>query len=96
MLVFDHNLCPKASNAGAVGNCFQPPEVPASVLPYHEMGHQTQVSILGDLGTSTVAAGDWLYRLFTLQWENLGTPVKLTLEPWAEDFGLLMINGTRP
>jgi hypothetical protein len=60
------------------------------VLPYHEMGHQIQVSILGDLGISAVAVGDWIYRLLTLDWEDMEKPVAVTLEPWAEDFGASM------
>jgi|GEM_PF-6155456 len=85
MLVFDHRLCIQdAMNLGATGHCFSSKYLQTSL---HEMGHQVQVSILGDLGTLGTFAGDILFRTFTLRWKTLGqSPGLLTLEPWADDY----------
>jgi hypothetical protein len=86
MLVFDHSLClGTAANTGAVGHCFSSGSNIRTRR--HEMGHQVQVAVMGDLGVLGVLGGDFLWSIFSLQWEALGKrPGYWTLEPWAKDY----------
>jgi len=86
MLVFNHKLCVfNAANTGAIGHCFTPSSV--GDTPQHEKAHEVQVSIMGDAGTLGLISVDFLARVFSFQWKNLGqSPGYLTLEPWADDY----------